>query len=343
MKIIIDRHIPFIDDRLDSVAQTVFVDQSGFTRELVKDADALLIRTRTRCDESLLKNSAVRLIATATIGMDQIDIPWCREAGIAVENSAGCNAPAVAQYVISSLLHSGFDGSRGPLGIIGYGNIGHIVADWARRSGWNVLVCDPPRRDAGLTDEDYTSLDTVLGESAAVTIHTPMTKDGDYPTWHMIGARELSILRPGAILVNAARGPIVDNRAWVETLRKGESKAVVDTWEGEPHIDMELLGLADTATCHIAGYSSEGKQRATRMVLEAVERHFGVTLNKDGLEGPYKAPGDDYDAKTVMESFNPFAETARLRAGADDFDRIREEYPLRPEPVWKHKTCCHGK
>ncbi|MDE6338115.1 MAG: 4-phosphoerythronate dehydrogenase, partial [Muribaculaceae bacterium] len=186
MKFIVDNKIPFIKGRLEPLGEVVYADPFAFTPQLVKDADALIIRTRTHCDEALLDGSSVKLVATATIGTDQIDIPWCEANGITVENAAGCNAPGVAQYVWSSLLRNGFDPSRHTLGVVGKGNIGSIVADWGCRLGANVIVCDPPRQKAGHKDEDYLPLEEVLAKADAVTLHTPLTKEGDDSTYHLI-------------------------------------------------------------------------------------------------------------------------------------------------------------
>lgn len=333
MKIIIDKDIPFIDRRLDGLAEVVKVDQNGFTPELVADADALMIRTRTRCCRELLEGSRVSLIATATIGTDQIDIPWCESAGIKVENAAGCNAPAVAQHVISTLLHMGFDGCRMPLGIVGYGHIGTIVADWARRIGWQTLVCDPPRKEAGMADEDYIPLEELLAKSGAVTVHTPMTRTGRHATHHLIGERQLTLMPEGSILVNAARGPIVDNKALLAAIRKGRVRAAIDTWEGEPDIMPELLDAVEYGSCHIAGYSRQGKQRATRMALEALERHFGIEIDKSGLEPDYKAPST-VSAEAIATSYDPEEQTRYLRSCPQQFDRLRAAYELREEPTF---------
>ncbi len=331
MKIIVDNKIPFIQGRLESLGEVVYADPFAFTPQLVKDADALIIRTRTHCNEALLDGSSVKLVATATIGTDQIDIPWCEANGITVENAAGCNAPGVAQYVWSSLLRNGFDPTCHTLGVVGKGNIGSIVAGWGRRLGANVIVCDPPRQKAGHRDEDYLPLEEVLTKADAVTLHTPLTKDGDDPTYHLISEPQLRLMKPGVILVNAARGPVVDNRAWSEWLDKGLGKGVVDVWEGEPDIDKKLLSKAIIATPHIAGYSREGKERATRMVLEAVERKFGVTLDKSGLEGAYVAPTDYIDPTAIIESYNPDFDTERLRSHPENFEQLRSDYDYRRE------------
>ena len=330
-RIIVDDNIPFIKGRLEPFADTVYADQFGFTPELVRDADAMVIRTRTRCDENLLKGSKVKIIATATIGMDQFDLGWCRDNGITCRNSPGCNAPGVAQYVWSALLRSGFDPERHTLGVVGCGNVGSTVADWGRRLGADVLVNDPPKAAAGASLPGLVELPELLREADAVTLHTPLTRDGEWPSFHLIGEAALALMKPGALLVNAARGPVADNAALRRAVASGHIRAVIDTWEGEPKLDKELLSLLKYGTFHIAGYSLEGKQRATRMVLEAIGEHFGFAPDLSGLEGPYKAPAR-ISAKAILDSYNPISDTLQLKADPDAFDTLRANYSFRREP-----------
>ena len=307
-RIIVDDNIPFIKGRLEPFADTVYADQFGFTPELVRDADAMVIRTRTRCDENLLKDN-----------------------GITCRNSPGCNAPGVAQYVWSALLRSGFDPERHTLGVVGCGNVGSIVADWGRRLGADVLVNDPPKAAAGASLPGLVELPELLREADAVTLHTPLTRDGEWPSFHLIGEAALALMKPGALLVNAARGPVADNAALRRAVASGHIRAVIDTWEGEPKLDKELLSLLKYGTFHIAGYSLEGKQRATRMVLEAIGEHFGFAPDLSGLEGPYKAPAR-ISAKAILDSYNPISDTLQLKADPDAFDTLRANYSFRREP-----------
>lgn len=331
MKIIADKNIPFLKGRLEKAgAKVEYVGQFEFTPELVNDADALLIRTRTPINAALLKDSKAKLVATATIGTDQIDFGFTEKAGITVRNAPGCNAPAVAQYVWSTLLRSGFDPKTQTLGVVGKGNVGRIVVEWGRELGANVLVCDPPRKLAGESDEDYISLKELLQKADAVTFHTPLTREGEHATWHLAGKEELSLLRNGAILVNAARGPVVDNTALLAEVKTGRIKAIVDTWEGEPELNRELLELVEYGTFHIAGYSRQGKERATRMVLEAVEETFDIEIDKSGLEGEYKAPAG-LTAKMIVDSYDPQEDTRQLRLAPEEFDKLRNHYALREE------------
>lgn len=331
MKIIADDNIPFLKGRLEEVAEVVYVDQFGFTPEVVRDADAVVIRTRTRCDEALLGDSKVRLVATATIGMDQIDLPWCAAAGIKVNNAPGCNAPGVAQYVWSALLRMGFDPKRDTLGIVGCGNVGSVVFDWGRQLGVKTLVSDPPKEEAMQGEVEYVPLDELLRRSDAVTLHTPLTRDGKYPTYHLIGEKELELIGDGKILVNAARGPVVDFAALRPHVLSGRIRTVIDTWEGEPTVDEEILAAVDFGTFHIAGYSRQGKERATRMAIEAVEREFGVTVDKSGLEPVYTGtPG--IKAEMITASYDPTVDSEALKKAPAEFDRLRRDYCYRDEP-----------
>lgn len=338
MKFIIDNKIPFISGRLEPFGDVFYSSPEDITPELVRDADAIIVRTRTKCDAALLGESSVKLVATATIGTDHIDIPWCESNGISVRNAAGCNAPGVAQYVWSSLLAHGFNPESDTLGVIGYGHVGSIVAGWGRALGARILVCDPPRKDAGYADCDYIPMERALAESDAVTIHTPLTRDGNHPTFHLIGKNELNMLKDGAVLVNTARGPVVDNDAWLRHLEAKRTEAIIDVWEGEPKISIPLLEKAYVATPHIAGYSSEGKQRATRMALTAVGEFFNLPIDTSGLCGEYVSPGNVFPtgaAQIIMDSYNPFADTDALRADPSAFEKLRSEYDYRHEPLLK--------
>lgn len=328
-KILIDDNIPFIKGRLEPVADVDYLDQFGFTPDSIKGADALIIRTRTRCNKNLLDGSTVKLIATATIGTDQIDIPWCAENGIMVCNSPGCNAPGVAQYVWSALLREGFDPHKHRLGVVGCGNVGSIVADWGRLLGAEVWVNDPPRQNAGIPDE-YHTLDEIMGNCDAVTLHTPLIINGDYPSYHLIGKHEIDMMKDGAILVNAARGAVLDTSPVLEAVRQGKIKGIIDTWEGEPELNKELLKKVDIGTYHIAGYSKEGKERATRMVLEAVEDFFNLEVDKSGLASAY-TPWNSITAEEIVSSYNPYVDSEALKKNPDEFDELRRNYNYREE------------
>ena len=331
LKIVVERNVPFIADALRKAGVTVTELAAGeIDRAAMADADALVTRTRTRCDASLLEGSRCTLVASATIGLDHVDCEWCRNAGIEVANAPGCNAPGVAQYVISTLVAAfGPELSGRTLGVVGVGHVGSIVARWARQAGMEVLECDPPRQKA--EGGDFTDLATVAARADAITFHVPMTHEGEDATWHLADERFLSLLQKKPLIINTARGAVIDNKALLKALDSGlVGKAAIDCWEGEPEISLELLHKAFVATPHIAGYTRSGKARASQIALEAICRHFGLSgLSIDEPVAPY-AP-DNLTTQEIAESYDPIADSEPLRRDPGAFETLRNTYVLRPE------------
>ena len=320
--IIIENKIPFIKGLLEPFANVRYLSPEEFRNENIKDADALIVRTRTLCNESLLVNTSVKFIATATIGTDHIDTNWCKQNGITVANAPGCNAPAVAQYVWSSILNLDIKPENATIGVIGCGNVGSIVIEWGELLGAKMLRCDPP---LSLTDKTnlYLSLEELLPKCDVVTIHTPLSIDGDYPTFHMIGEKELHLMKKEAVLINAARGAVISTADIIKVAKNSSIRTVIDCWEGEPNISEELFNLSSIATPHIAGYSLEGKQRATRMIVEATAHFFEFQLSKinfDGLAEAYK-PKKEINAEKILSSYSPLTDTLHLQQSFDNIDR----------------------
>lgn len=347
-RIIIESHVPYVGDAFQGVADAIFLPPEEITPEAVREADALIVRTRTRCDASLLEGSRVRFVATATIGTDHIDLDYCRRTGIEVVSAPGCNAPAVAQYVWSSILRLRPDSWRSlVVGIVGLGHVGAIVADWARQLGVTVLACDPPRcREHGGWDaaipyeagkEPFVSLREIAGRADVVTFHTPHTTSGTDATHHLADSVFFASLERCPLVINAARGPIVDTEAILSAIKaRCISGCVIDCWEGEPAINGELLGLADIATPHIAGYSIEGKQRATRAVVTAALRFFGCLGRRwhgSAIDTAVGTPGVAVTAGNIIASYDPFEDSARLKSSFTPavFENMRNSYHLRHE------------
>lgn len=332
LRIIIERNIPFARGLFDREARVDYLAANEITPQSMADADALITRTRTRCDAALLAGSRCRIVASATIGLDHVDTEWCRSAGIEVRNAPGCNAPAVAQYVLSSIISAyGTDGLAGlTLGIVGVGHVGSIVSDWAEQLGMKVLWCDPPRAEAE-GPERFTELQTIGREADIITFHTPYTTDGAHPTHHMADEAFFASLRRRPMVINSARGPITDTEALVAALANGRvSRAVIDCWENEPRIDRRLLDMAYIATPHIAGYSREGKLRATLMAATAVADALGLPTPHLDEEVPAGA-AQTVTAQAIADSYGPLADTAALRSAPETFEALRNNYALRPE------------
>lgn len=333
MKIVIENHIPFIKGVFEPVAEVVYLAPEEFTPETVRDADALVIRTRTRCDAALLSGSRCSMIATATIGTDHIDLGYCRRRGIEVANAPGCNAPAVAQWVFAAIeALSPKKISDLTIGIVGVGHVGSIVESWARSLGMRVLLCDPPRAEAEGA-EAFVSLGEIAREADVITFHTPLTRTGAHPTVHLLDDSLVDGLRRSPVILNAARGPITSTGALLSGLRSGKiSAAGIDCWENEPGISTELLEACGVATPHIAGYSRQGKIRATAMAVDAVSRRFGFTPAPLTEEVPGPAPRS---IELDRLNYDILADTALLRAAAGElpasFESLRNGYRLRPE------------
>ena len=323
MKVIVDNKIPYIKEAINRIAdEVVFLPGADFTKEAVKDADALIVRTRTRCNRELLEGTQVKFIATATIGYDHIDTEYCREVGITWTNCPGCNAGSVEQYVRSVLgllqLKKGLDLKNATIGIVGVGHVGSRVARMAKLLGMRVLLNDPPRADKG--ESGFVDLATIARECDVITFHTPLIQEGIYRTYHLVDKDFLFSLKRAPYLINSSRGEVVDTASLLASLAAGKVKdVVIDTWENEPRISRDLLEAAFLATPHIAGYSADGKANATRMSLEALCRFFGMEVEFEITppEGP-----SDYD---------PTRDSEWLKADPEKFEWFRGNYPIRRE------------
>lgn len=331
LRIIIEKNIPFIKGVLDNHARVEYLSPEEITAETMRTTDALICRTRTRCDASLLEGSRCSFIATATIGTDHIDLDYCHRHGIRVANAPGCNAPAVAQYVFASLAHV-IDRplNEYTIGIVGVGHVGGIVERWAEQLGMRVLVCDPPRAEIERND-NFVSLNDIALNCDIITFHTPLTINGKYPTHHICSDGFLNSLSHKPIIINCARGGIFDTQAVINALETGKiANVIVDCWEGEPQLNPGLLEKAIIATPHIAGYSREGKIRATAMALNALSKHFDLTI-PNVAQGIAPGAVQNVTLQAIAKSYNPLIDTHALKASPHDFEALRNNYNYRNE------------
>lgn len=340
MKIVADKHIPFLEGVFEPYAEVVYIDGRQINHDDVVDADALIIRTRTKCNADLLDGTKVKLISTATIGTDHIDLDYCARHGIEVHNAEGCNAGGVMQYVFSALYgvaarkNIKLDGAN--FGIIGVGHVGSKVEHMARYLGFNVLRCDPPRA-AAEGEEGFCSLEYLLANSQIVTMHTPL----DDTTRGMADEEFFMLMQPGAIFINASRGEVMNEDALKAAYPK-LGAAIIDTWNNEPDVDEDLIELVDVATPHIAGYSFQGKQNGTASAVQSVAHHFGIEELYD-----YYPENDipDHEPKLLdlkdkkqgeiaavfQYNYPIFTDDFRFRMEPDKFERLRSEYQYRRE------------
>ena len=340
MKIVADTNIPFLKGVLEPYAEVVYMDGRSIGHEDMVDADAIIIRTRTKCNEETLSGTRVQMIASATIGMDHIDLEWCKAHGIDVANAEGCNAGGVADYVFSALYgiasRRAIKLDEATIGIVGVGNVGKKVEAMARNLGFNVLLCDPPRAEKE-GPEDFVPLEELLRKSTVVTLHVPL----DGSTRGMAGHDFFEAMQPGAIFINASRGEVVDESALIHA-RPKLGALVLDTWCNEPTPNPNLIELCDIATPHIAGYSYQGKQNGTAQAVQAVARHFGIEqlrFFRPATEDENLKPvGIDLDGKTQGEiaailqyNYPIFTDDFLFRINPDSFERLRSEYNYRRE------------
>ena len=315
MQVIIDKGIPFLDGVFGSDIEVRHLPPEEITNKAVRNADALVVRTRTRIDKNLLAGSKVRFVATATIGFDHIDQAYCREAGVEWMSCPGCNAEAVCDYVeeVLNTLKSGESGKT--LGVIGYGHVGKLVAEMAKRKGYEVLVSDPP---LGIGQ----SLAEIAPLCDVLTFHTPLTHEGEHATYHMCNADILRRCKPNALLINAARGGVIDENALLEHMKQMPAMQVVlDCWEGEPMLNCELLEKVNLASFHIAGYSIQGKMRASEMCLEGFCAFFSLpilSINKKAV--PLQGDSESGWLQRISD---------QLKKAPAGFEQLRKQYKLR--------------
>ena len=270
MKIIVDNKIPYIQKAIERIAdEVVYTPGKDFTPELVRDADALIIRTRTHCNRELLEGSQVKFIATATIGFDHIDTEYCRKAGITWANAPG-SVLALLKLVKGKELH------KMCIGIVGVGNVGGKIIDVAQKQGMRVLLNDLPREEKE-GNTNFCSLEQIARECDVITFHVPLYKDGKYKTFHLADEVFFRSLKRKPVIINTSRGEVIETQALLNALQNGYiSEAIIDVWENEPNINLELLNKVMIGTPHIAGYSADGKANATRMSLDSLCRYFGI-------------------------------------------------------------------
>ncbi len=339
MKIVADTNIPFLKGVLEPYAEVVYMDGRSINREAMMDADAIVIRTRTRCCEETLSGTRVKMIASATIGTDHIDLQWCRENGIEVKNAEGCNAGAVANYIFSAMYavtsRRAIKMEDAVLGIVGVGNVGRKVEHMARTLGLKVLLNDPPR--AALEGEEgFVSLDTLLEQATIISIHVPL----DSTTQGMCNDAFFEKMRPGTIFINASRGEVVDEAALLRA-RPKLGALVLDTWCNEPNVSQILIDACDIATPHIAGYSYQGKQNGTAMAVQAIARHFGfkdLEFFSPAMEDALMPKVINVKGKTqgeiaaaVQYNYPIFTDDFLFRVNPSNFEKLRSEYNYRRE------------
>ncbi|WP_061035837.1 MULTISPECIES: 4-phosphoerythronate dehydrogenase [Vibrio] len=274
MKIIVDENMPYAEELFSQLGEVILKPGRTLTADDLVDVDALMIRSVTKVNAELIsKANKLKFVGTATAGMDHVDQALLQEKGIFFTAAPGCNKVGVAEYAFSVMMvlsqQQGFSVFDKTVGIIGAGQVGSYLEKCLKGMGINVLINDPFKQEEG-DSRSFTPLAELIERSDVITLHTPITKDGLHPTHHLIDDKVLNGLRCDQILINAARGPVVDNQALKQRLMKNDGfTAALDVFEFEPEVDMELLPLLAFATPHVAGYGLEGKARGTTMIFNS--------------------------------------------------------------------------
>jgi len=347
MRLIIDDKIPYIHGAFENVAEVIYLPGSKTTPEITKDADVIVTRTRTICNEKLLAGSSVKFIATATIGYDHIDTNYCDSNGIAWTNAPGCNSKSVEQYIASTIMvlaeKYNWDLSKKTIGVVGVGNVGSKVAHICKTFGMKVLLNDPPRERAE-GSEKFVSLETIQNKADIITLHVPLNMKGDDATFHLGNDEFLNSLKRKPVLINSCRGEVTETNAVKIALKTGKiANFVCDCWENEPDLDLELLKLTEIATPHIAGYSKDGKATGTLMSVQAISDFFNLGLNDWlplGVELPeqpvIEIDGDGLTeqqiiSKVILHTYDIRNDDKAFRKNTELFEQLRGDYPTRRE------------
>ena len=348
-----DKNIPYVREAFASLGSVRTVSGGEMSAEVVADADLLLTRSTITVDEQLLGRSRARFVATATAGVEHVDQEYLARRGIEFASAPGSNANSVAEYVAEALLvlaeRGGWSVAGKTIGVVGVGNVGSRIVQKARALGVSVLENDPPlARRTG--ESRFVDIREIV-KADVVTLHVPLTREGRDATYHMVDAAFLGEMKPGAVLINAARGPVVVEEDLKRAIKSGRLAAVVlDVWDNEPEVSTELLEMVDIGTPHIAGHSLDGKVAGTAMVYEAACRFLGVepTVDVRTFLPPPEVPeiivdgGGDPEAivrATATQVYNVLDDDARLREisavppaeRGEFFASLRRNYPVRRE------------
>lgn len=347
IRILADDKIPFLQGVLEPYAEIKYLPGNEINADDISQADALLIRTRTKCTNALLNNSTVRFIGTATIGFDHIDTQFCDSKSIKWTNAPGCNSSSVQQYIAAAILKIAsefrFELKDKTIGIIGVGNVGSGIEKFVKLFGMKVLLCDPPRqREEG--GAAFVTLDKILKKADLITLHVPLNIVGEDTTYHLFDEKTFKKMKKGAWFLNSSRGEVVETSLLKKALRSGKlSGAVLDVWENEPDIDTELMENAFISTPHIAGYSTDGKANGTAMIVNALSAFFDLPLKNWYPENvPFPAESvieidcigkntQEIIREAVNHTYNINEDDTSLRFSPADFEKQRGNYRTRRE------------
>jgi erythronate-4-phosphate dehydrogenase len=351
MKIVADENIPFVKECFSSAGEVLTAGGRKITPEILKDADVLLVRSITKVNKDLLEGASIKFVGTATIGFEHVDLDYLAARKIGFASAPGSNANSVAEYITSVLLNladkNKFDIAKKSIGIVGVGNVGSRVEKKVKALGMKVILNDPPlKRKTG--DEKYRPIEEIF-DCDIVTLHTPLTLEGIDKTFHLADEKFFKSLKAGVIFINTSRGKVHETSALKKAISSSKTRGcVLDVWENEPNIDIELVKMVDFGTPHIAGYSYDGKVAGMIMIYNAfckffdIKPKFGIEtflpppqieriiISKDEKRPLLTAIDMLYDIKKDDEKLRQIIKESAEKRGAY-FDALRKNYPVRRE------------
>lgn len=350
LNIIVDENIVFAKEAFALFGNVTLLSGREINNSILKDADILIVRSITKVDKELVKNTPVKFVGTATIGTDHIDLEYLKKNKIAFADAKGCNAYSVAEYLVVSLLNLSvrfnFTLKEKSIGIVGVGNVGSKVAKFADALGMKVLLNDPPLQRAG-NNNSFVSLDEILNADI-ITLHVPLNLSGIDRTYHLFDKKKLMGLKDGTILINTSRGAVIKNQELLEIIDTKKLKVVLDVWENEPDINIDLLNKVIIGTPHIAGYSLEGKINGTKMIFDALADYLNLNISfnftkeapKNSLLSFEKSETIEKDLDQIVSKIYPIQRDDKLMRKMLNmsreerikyFDLLRKDYPIRRE------------
>jgi len=323
MKILADENIPLVNEFFNGLGEVITRPGRTMTHDDTREASALLVRSVTKVNEALLSGSNVNFVGTCTIGIDHLDQDWLHTNQITFSSAPGCNANSVVEYVYAALCHLDVNWLGKKFGIIGCGNVGGLLYKRLKLQGVDCYCYDPLRTPEH--NPDLAPLEEVL-QCDIISMHTPLTMTGEHPSFHLVGMPELQQLNTGAVLLNCGRGPVINNAELLAFLtQRPDVRVVLDVWEPEPEISLDLLDRVQLGSPHIAGYSYDGKLNGTEMIYQALCRHLSQPAELSITQLVPPLANNHLYANPELSSWEQVKQLiAQVYSIADDDNRLRQ-------------------
>lgn len=352
MKITADENIPYVKEAFSLLGDVSTINGRQIKQSDLQQTDILLIRSVTQVNQLLLQNTPVKFVASATAGFNHIDLDYLTSQNIGFARAPGSNAISAAEYVFAGICLWALKEKRTlaglSIGIIGYGNVGSRVKKLCKSAGMQCIINDPPLE---MEDKEFSINFSPIDEALAcdiVTLHTPLSYNGECSTFQLLNKERINQIKAGTLFINASRGEVVEESALLSRMNdKDDLTLILDVWENEPKINLQMLKHTLIGTPHIAGYSIDGKIRGTEMIYQAVCAYLGVKPTwsvaqvdfGESIKSTIHLSKHDNKQKEVLEAYNIISDNNDLKeilknqslANGSYFDTLRKNYPPRRE------------